>query len=379
MSTKPTAPLPILFLIFELIFSNFLSSSFAFAQLDSTSKQQVQWKVSGLVDAFYVHDFNPNNQSTRQSFLYNHNRKQEANINLALLQFNLKHDKYRVNFALQTGTYPKDNYAAERGLLRNIHEATVGLEVSQAKNLWLDIGVMPSHIGFESAISSANMTLTRSLSAENSPYFLTGAKLTWSSHPKWELAGLILTGWQRIEPVKRNSLPSFGTQMSYRHSEKMTFNWSTFAGTDDPDATRRVRLFQNFYSQIQVSNKLKLIAGFDIGIQQKTKSSSEWAKWWSPVLIGQYEIKKNWRTALRAEYYQDRTGIIISSETLTGFRTSGISLNLDYTPDDLFLFRIEGRWMHSQDKVFESNGIPTAHNTIIAGSMSVRFWEILGN
>lgn len=332
-----------------------------------------------MVDAFYVHDFNQTNQSERQSFLYNYNRKQEANINLALLQFNLNHDKYRFNFALQTGTYPKDNYAAERKFLRNIHELTVGLAVLRAQNLWLDIGVMPSHIGFESAISSANMTLTRSLLAENSPYFLTGAKLTWSAHPKWELVGLISTGWQRIEPVKENSLPSFGTQLIYRHSQKTTFNWSTFAGTNDPDATRRIRLFQNFYSQIQVSDNLELVAGFDLGIQQNFKSTLEWAEWWSFVLIGQYKINQNLRAALRAEYYQDRTGIMIVSEIPTGFRTSGISLNLDFAPDDLFLFRVEGRWLHGQDKIFESNGIPTANNVIIAGSISVRFWEIFGN
>jgi hypothetical protein len=49
-----------------------------------------------------------------------------------------------------------------------------------------------------------------------------------------EIAGLIVNGWQRIQRLQGNSLPSFGTQINYSPTEKITFNWSTFIGTDDP-------------------------------------------------------------------------------------------------------------------------------------------------
>lgn len=127
LSLNPKASVLGLFLLI------FLSSSYAFSQQESATNQHIKWKISALVDAFYVHDFNQTDRRERQLFLFNHNRKQEVNINLALLQFNLNHDKYRVNFALQTGTYPKDNYTSERGLLKNIHEATVGVVVCEPK------------------------------------------------------------------------------------------------------------------------------------------------------------------------------------------------------------------------------------------------------
>jgi hypothetical protein len=73
-----------------------------------------------------------------------------------------------VTLAFHAGTDSNDHYANEPGLLKNIYEANVGISLNKKNNLWVDAGVMPSHIGFESAISMDNWYLTRSLLAENS-------------------------------------------------------------------------------------------------------------------------------------------------------------------------------------------------------------------
>jgi hypothetical protein len=164
-------------------------------------------------------------------------------------------------------------------------------------------------LNFWEAIAKKSPEVTKiptSLLAENSPYFLTGAKLTFNPNEQLEVAGLILNGWQRIQRLQGNSLPSFGTQINFTPKENITFNWSTFIGTDDPDTTRRMRYFNNFYGQFKLSEKLSLIAGFDIGAQQRFKRSSLYDLWFSPVIIGQFAIKKNWKIAIRAEYYRNK-------------------------------------------------------------------------
>lgn len=356
-----------------------LMSSVINGQIDNTWQQKPQLKISGFADVFYVYDFNEPQGTKRQPFLFNHNRHNEFNLNLGLVKLNLEHSKYRANLALQVGTYANDNYAAEPGLLKNIFEANIGISLNKKNNLWLDAGVLTSHIGFESAISMDNMTLTRSLLAENSPYFLTGAKFTFNPNDKWEFAGLIVNGWQRIQRLEGNSLPSFGTQVNYSPTEKVNFNWSTFIGTDDPDITRRMRYFNNFYGQFQVSAKFDCIAGFDIGTQQRSKGSSTYDFWYSPVFIGQYTIDKNWKTSIRAEYYHDETGIIIPTETTDGFQTTGLSYTLDYSPTQNILCRFEGRWLKSKDNVFESNDKMTNNNFIIAASIAIKFAEIFND
>lgn len=358
-------------------FSIFLMPLVAVTQDHSAWQQKPDLSVSGFTDIFYVYDFNQPEGTERQSFLFNHNRHNEFNLNLGLIQLDLKHPKYRANLTLQTGSYANDNYASEPGLLKNIFEATIGISLNQKNSLWLDAGVLPSHIGFESAVSMDNFTLTRSLLAENSPYFLTGTKLTFSPNDKWEIAALILNGWQRIQRLEGNSLPSFGTQVNYRPTNKVTLNWSTFLGTDDPDTTRRLRYFNNVYAQFQVTEKIDLIAGFDIGTQQSFKGSQAYDIWFTPIIIGQYKINQTWKTAIRAEYYHDETGIIIPTETANGFQTTGLSLNVDYAPSQNIMCRIEGRLLNSKDAIFTNQSNTTSNNFIIATSIAIKFAETI--
>lgn len=363
-------------LFFTLLFAGV--SSLVLAQNAGDWDQKPTIHTSGFLDLFYVYDFNQPKRTGRQPFLYNHNRHNEFNINLGLIKLNLEHSKYRANFSLHAGTYGNDNYASEPGLLKSVFEANIGISLNEKNNLWLDAGIMPSHIGFESAISMDNWTLTRSLLAENSPYFLSGAKLTYSPYEKWEIAGLIINGWQRIQRLEGNSLPSFGTLVKFSPNESTTLNWSAFIGTDDPDQLRRMRYFNNFYGQFQLTDRFGLITGFDFGAQQIQKGSSEYNFWLSPIIIGQFSVSQSWKAAIRVEYYQDQTGIIIQTNTLNGFRTSGISLNLDYSPSPAISCRIEGRFMKSRDAVFEYRSGQTNHNFILGGSMAIRFSEVLG-
>jgi len=343
------------------------------AQTDSLWNPIPQIKISGFLDIFYAYDFNNPETSNRQSFLYNHNRHNEFNLNLGYLKIGVTHPKYRANLALQAGTYVNDNYAAEPGLLKNIFEANIGLSLNKKNNIWLDAGIFASHIGFESAISMDNWTLTRSLLAENSPYYLSGAKLTYKPDSQWEFAALACNGWQHIQKISNNSLPSFGTQIKYTPSDKVTLNWSTFLGTDFPDDLRKMRYFNNFYGQFQINKYLGLIAGFDLGSQQQKANEPPFDQWFSPVIIIKYTMTDKWAGAVRAEYYQDKTGIIVPTNTENGFNTSGLSLNLDYSPSNNILCRFEGRWLKSQDQIFQQGDNLTENNFSLVTSIAMKF------
>ena len=257
--------------------------------------------------------------------------------------------------------------------MQHIYEGNAGLSLNKKNNLWIDAGIFGSHIGFESAISKDSWTLTRSLLAENSPYYLSGAKLTYNPKENWELAAIVCNGWQRIRKVFGNTLPAFGTQIKYINTDKLTINWSTFIGTDDNNLIRRMRYFNNFYAQWQATKKFGLIAGFDIGAQQTQKHSSDYHLWFSPVAIARYALTDTWSTTLRAEYYQDKNGVIINTATPNGFQTSGLSLNFDYTPVKNIAFRIEGRWLNSVDKIFQKQTIKANDNFVIVSSIAISF------
>ncbi|WP_259015821.1 porin [Emticicia fluvialis] len=310
---------------------------------------------SGYVETYYSYDFSKPGNHEKAPFFYNHNRHNELNLNLGLLKAAYATDKVRANVGIMAGTYAQYNMAAEQGLLKNVYEANVGVKVSGKNNLWVDAGIMPSHIGFESAIGKDSWNLTRSLLAENSPYYESGVRLSYTSaNEKWYLAGLVLNGWQRIQRVPGNQTPAFGTQITYKPNSNVTLNWSSYAGDEQPDSLRRWRYFNNVYGQFQINKKLGLITGFDFGIEQKTNGSTRYNHWLSPVLIVRYSATDKLRLAARAEYYQDKNGVIIATGTANGFQTLGYSLNMDYALANNLLWRVEGRLLDSKDRIFDN-------------------------
>lgn len=341
-----------------------------FSQQDQDRSTKPELSLTGVVDVYYSYDFNQPETAYRQPFLYNHNRHNEFNLNLGLLRASVAHPKYRASLGLQAGTYPEDNYAAEQGMLQHVFEAFAGIALHP--HVWLDAGIFGSHIGFESAITSENWTLSRSLLAENSPYFLSGAKITFTPNSNWTFAGLVTNGWQRIQRVPGSSLPGFGTQISYENEEGLVLNWSTFTGTDDPDPMRRVRVFNNLYVKVPLTSNFGLIAGVDVGNQQQSKGSQDYHWWYSPVVIARLELNSIWALAFRAEHYSDRNGVIVPFIHKQPFKTSGFSANVDYAPTPQIMWRIEGRWFQSPNQIFSSETDFSRNNFFMTSSLSVK-------
>lgn len=331
-------------------------------------------KISGYLETYYSFDISNPDNHTRPGFVYSHNRHNEVNLNLGFVKLAYNTDKVRANLALMTGTYSNANLAAEPGVLKNIFEANAGVKISKKKNLWIDAGIFASHIGFESAIGKDCWNLTRSILADNSPYFESGAKISYTSdNEKWFVSGLILNGWQRIQRVDGNNLPAFGHQLTFKPNSKVTLNSSSFVGSDTPDSTRQMRYFHNFYGVFQPHEKFGITLGFDIGAQQKAKESTEYNKWYTPVLIAKYSPTKKISVAARGEYYSDANGVIIATGTLNGFKTYGYSLNLDYNIVDNVVWRIEGRGFTSKDEIFTLDKQPSTQNYFVTTALAISF------
>ncbi|KAA9346987.1 porin [Larkinella humicola] len=349
---------------------------------DTTAKPVSALTFSGYAELYYVQDLDQPRAQERPGFLYNHKRNREVNVNLAFLKAAYANERVRANLAIQVGTYAQYNYAAEQPLLRTIYEANAGVKVSKNRDLWLDAGVFSSHIGFESAVSRDCWTLTRSLLAENSPYYLAGAKLTYNTpNGKWTLLGSGLNGWQRINRLPGFTKPAFSTQVQFKPSSKVTLNWSTFLGADRPDSLKQTRFFNNVYASINPAGKFGLTLGFDIGadrkplIRQGQRAGSGRFIWYSPVIIARYATSSRSYVAGRVEYYDDKDGVIITTGTANGFQTWGYSVNYDYQILPNAVWRIEYRGFTSQDPIFAetASGPAKRTNNALTTSLAISF------
>ncbi|MBK8954611.1 MAG: porin [Saprospiraceae bacterium] len=330
-------------------------------------------ELSCYLDFYYSYDFSNPKTPKKQFYFYNYNRHASMQLNLGLLKFYTLQDRYRINISIQAGTYAEDNYTAEPLLFRHIYEAYLGLALSSKKTVWLDAGIFNSHIGFESAISFDNWTLTRSLLAENSPYYLTGLKINYDLNRRFQFAALVCNGWQRIKQIEGNSLPSLGTQFKFTSRSGWIVHWSQFLGTDDPDSTRRMRYFHNFYMLTKVHENLSLICGLDLGFQQDRKGSSSYQNWLGTALLLKYQANGDpWSVSIRAEYFQDHNHVILT-DPQSKINITGISANFDYIPLDNILARVELRKLSNPIPIFQSNSGLRKDNISLTVSIAAKF------
>jgi hypothetical protein len=75
----------------------------------------------------------------------------------------------------------------------------------------------------------------------------------------------------------------------------------------------------------------------------------------------------------RVEYYEDKNGVIISTGTPNGFKTTGYSLNIDYSPVPNAVVRLEGKVYNSKDKIFTRDMDTVNYNAALTASIAVSF------
>jgi len=342
------------------------------AQVDTSA---FNCTLSGYAEPYYGYDFNQPNDGNRPGFTYAYNRHNEFTLDIGFIKAAVSTQRLRGNLAIMAGTYTNANLAAEPSTFKNLYEANAGVKISKKHDLWIDGGIFGSHIGFESAIGKDCWTLTRSIMADNSPYFESGAKLSYTTaNGKWFLSALALNGWQRIQRVPGNSLISGGTQIQYKPDAKVTLNSSTFFGTDKPDIARLWRVFHNFYGIIQFNDQFGLTFGFDTGLEENARRELDPNFWYSPVIIARYTFNDRLTLAGRVEYYNDENGVIISTGTANGFQTLGVSANLDVQIHKNAVWRMEGKLYHSKDTIFlDAEAAPSNSNAVVTTALAIWF------
>ena len=355
-------------IILLLFIIGVMTMSTASAQKDSSLT------FSGYAEVYYGFDFNKPGNHNRPGFVYSYNRHNEANLNLGFIKAAYDNGNVRANLALMAGTYANANLANEPGVLKNIFEANAGIKLSKTANLWLDAGIFTSHIGYESAIGKNCWTLTRNIVSDNTPYYESGARLTYTTADnKWVLTGLYLNGWQHIYRPDGNNKPAGGIEVYYTPTSKVTLNYSNYLGTEGADSVGVRRIYHNFYGIFQVTHNFGLTAGFDYGLQQQAVNSGHYYHIMAPVAVARYQFSVKWAAAARIEYYRDQHGVIIAANTPNGFKTAGYSLNLDYAPVPNALIRLEGKVYNSKDNIFIKDGSYTDTSPVITAAFAISF------
>ena len=334
-----------------LIFT--ISTSILIAQKDDT----LSISFSGFVDS-YVNFTNPDNFNKNNDALFNHTNSNEFSLNIAMLKTQIRAGRLKANIAFITGTYVDRNMAAEPNFYKNIWEANLEFNINSK---WkFQAGIFTSHIGFETALSSENLMLSRSLLAENSPYYLNGINLIYTPNKKWKFLFNINNGWQEMKD--QNEEIAFGSQVQYTPNNNWTVNLSSYLGNDIYNNSKGLREFHNTYVKYKFTkSKIELVASVDVGKQFTRRYTTK--PWLAMAGVVSVPLSEKLNIAGRIERFQDEFAVILADESTI----NAGSIGLCYKLNKVFQARIEGKIM---DRDYVLLGTNRSNNVLISFAAS---------
>jgi hypothetical protein len=319
---------------------------------------------SGYLETYYSFDFNQPSNHLRPDFLYNFKRHNEFNINLGIVSAQYLKGNIRSTASLMAGNYSQYNLADEPQWAQMIYEASIGVKISEKS--WIDVGIMPSHIGFETAIGAENWHLTRSLLAENSPYFLTGVRWNYAFNDKTDFTLWLANGWQNIQRKDNQSSIALGLRLDRKWKENLNWSYANFFSNENPYGLFQPRFFNNWILTYTPGD-WRFRWGADVGFEQSYQKISQWQGYTFSI---QRSLDPKIDVAGRGEYYSDPNGVIL----IDGMKITGLSTNVDYHIQENALFRIEFRQFLSPEPIFTLPGTKfSIGNYALTSSLSVRF------
>jgi hypothetical protein len=350
------------------------TSSSAIAQ-SSPPDSGVKTSFGAFVDGYYAYDFGRpidfDRPYTTQAARHN-----EFNIGLAFVEAKINGRRIRGRVALQGGTAVQANYAGEptigsvsgSSVSRFIQEAFAGYQLT--RSVWIDGGIFFSWIGMESFISRDNLTYSRSLSADFTPYYVSGIKITWSPSSRTTALLGIINGWQNISETNQDK--AVGIRLDYSATQT-AFAYYGFLGNETGSG---LRAFNGIGLKTKPMSKLTLQANIDYGTQQE-RDMTRRSTWWSAGLAGKLRVSPAIGVSARAERYCDPHQVVVATGLPGTFNVSMASVGLDVSASDSrLLWRNELRGMWAEDSIFPDRSADSGlsrHDLVTITSVSLTF------
>ena len=283
---------------------------------------------------------------------------------LNILQFSTKYESrfFRGTATVFFGDVAESAWSPKYNL---IQEANLGFRI--VNKLWLDVGYFRTHIGLESIQPRENMTIGIATTTYFEPYFLSGAKLTYSPSKVWSIQLNAFNGFNNY--VENNANKALGISTSYTPNDKFTSTFSSLVCDESPDGFNRdqTRLYSNWIG-VYKSNRWSL--GYEVNFGLQTNSdlvdSTKTAQMFSFLLATKYRFNSKWAGYARVEHFTDKnemlTGPIINeNHQLVGLDLYGLTFGIEYKPIPNSYVRLEGRILQTatDEKIFQYKGNST--------------------
>ena len=317
------------------------------AFIDSAGGEKVgKLSISGWMDAYYsqstYRNWNNNTAPPVIPGLVSNTYYNMVDINLAYVDFRYVTDQLKIRLVPAFGSYMDKNYTGGNSL-NHLMEGSLGLKPWKKKNVWIEAGLIGSPFTNENPVSRDHIMYTRSLAAEYSPYYLTGAKITSPLSSRLKGSFYVLNGWQNIYK-EENLPPAMAGQFEFTINNNNLLNWNVYY----QNRSTNTRIFSDVY-WIGTQGKWKftscLYAGNDEDkIPPAIPPTSIFRRdgfWCNANFATSYEIAPNTNLSTRIEYYQDLHHNVMG-------KVFGAAMGINRQLFNQLYWRTECKWWQTQ-------------------------------
>lgn len=344
-----------------------------------------------VADAYYAyHDTSPG-QGGAATLMSTGNRHGDFSVNLAAVGGRLEHAKLTGAVVLQVGTAVDALYAGTRGnpeIWKHVQLANAGI---RSGDFHLEAGVLPSLVGRESFISTENWNYTRSMIADATPYYMSGARLTWRVTPTLTANATVFNGWDTFGD--KNSGKSGQLRFAWTPSDKLSLESSTLGGQEQVRVAGEktsVRVFEDVVAAYRAHERVHLALELWGGTERNYRvedplagdaTQASFVK--NPIFYGG-ALWAKWRfgetvyLAGRAEALVDQGGVLtgngarrawepVNGEPFIGQRLAAGTVTFGWQPHKSFLARVEGSHRTSDHPYFSGGRVEYVETPTIDG------------
>ena len=279
-----------------------------------------EWHYGGFVDLGYLLDFNhPSNHLFRNRGTTP--RVDELNLNMAGVYLNKdasKLSRWGMELMLQAGEDSKTfgfsataPNLAGANWLRQLGRADVSYLAPVGNGLTVQAGIFNSLIGYDSLYAKDNFTYTRPWGADYTPYLMMGVNASYPFSKKLTGTFYVINGYWHL--AHANNVPSFGGQIAYQATDRMTWKETLLYGPHQSDTSPE---FWRFFSDSVAEWKRKPVTvafEYQAGTEKLAVTGEPRAFWTAAQLPVHWVVRGPWSVTVRPESYWDRDG------RLTGF------------------------------------------------------------
>lgn len=334
-----------------IVLSSTLTSAWAEAELWS------DWHYGGYLDVSYAIDFNfPESHRWRSKGTTPRVNEFAPNMLLAYVQKDRTvasrwgmelgiQGGYDTNALVPDAIPGRDRPVDGADTLRHFSRANVSYLAPVGTGLVLTAGLFNSYIGYQSIFAKQNLNYTRTYMADNAPYYMFGVAAEYAATQRLQTNFYIINGYSYLSHP--NNQFSYGTQVSYRSDNGVTFTENLYYGPDQFNTSHR---FWRFFSDSIVEwkqDRLTLAFACDIGTEEAAEQVGHPRTFWTAAAFyAHWKLSGPWSVAVRPEVYWDRNGRISGSEQILRAITTTLEYRIS-TPLQSLVARLEYRYDES--------------------------------